>query len=113
MNDRLKMYILVKKSVPSDLVPLITAHAAVAGYLEFKGFPDTDDWANPGPFYKTICAVSDDEFERARQVEDNKVMTASELGGSEVAIVFAPRREWPKMFKFLTLWKTKHAAESI
>lgn len=111
MNNRLKMYILIKKSVPVDLAPLVAAHAAVAGYLEFKGFPDTDEWANPGPFYKTICAVSDDEFERAKAVEEYKVMTASELQGAEVALVFAPRREWPKMFNFLTLWKAKHAAQ--
>ena len=113
MNNRLKMYILIKKSVPVDLVPLVAAHSSLAGYLAFRGFPETDEWVNPGPFYKTICAVSDDEFERARQFDDHTILTASELGGQEVAIAFAPRREWPKMFNFLPLWKAKHATESI
>lgn len=113
MNNRLKMYILIKKAVPSDLAPLVAAHASLAGYLAFRGFPETDEWVNPGPFYKTICAVTDEEFERAKQFDDRTILTASEMGGQEVAIAFAPRREWPKMFNFLTLWKTKHAAESL
>lgn len=33
------------------------------------------------------------------------VLTESALDGREVAIVFKPREEWPKMFKFLRLYR--------
>jgi hypothetical protein len=33
------------------------------------------------------------------------VLTESALGNEEVAIVFKPRKEWPKMFKFFRLYK--------
>ena len=36
---------------------------------------------------------------------DHVVLTESALGGQEVAIVFKPRHEWPKMFKFLRLYR--------
>ena len=45
------------------------------------------------------------EFENAKQVEDHVVLTESALGNREVAIVFKPRTEWPKMFKFLKLYR--------
>jgi hypothetical protein len=33
------------------------------------------------------------------------VLTESALGNQEVAIVFQPRDEWPKMFRFLRLYR--------
>lgn len=40
-----------------------------------------------------------------KQVADHVVLTESALGDQEVAIVFKPRHEWPKMFKFLKLYR--------
>ncbi|MCE3607637.1 hypothetical protein LXA47_29120 [Massilia sp. P8910] len=38
-------------------------------------------------------------------MEDHVVLTESALDNREVAIVFRAREEWPKMFKFLKLYR--------
>ena len=102
------MYILVKKSVPKGLGINAVGHAALAGYLKFKDHPDTRDWLD-NSFRKVTCLVSDAEFELAKKVEDGLVFEENdwhnEDGNCEVALVFRPRREWPKMFKYLKLFK--------
>lgn len=52
-----------------------------------------------------MCKVNAKEFANAKQVADHVVFTESALGDREVAIVFKPREEWPKMFKFLKLYR--------
>ncbi|MNW04212.1 hypothetical protein D3C71_2002710 [compost metagenome] len=52
-----------------------------------------------------MCKVNATEFDNAKQVADHVVLTESALDGREVAIVFKPREEWPKMFKFLRLYR--------
>ncbi len=49
--------------------------------------------------------MSDAEFESAKAVPDNVVLTESRLVGQEVAIAFKPREEWPKAFKFYRLYR--------
>ena len=100
----MKMYILVRESVPPGFAVLGAAHASLAAYLKFKDAPAVDEWLS-GPFYKTICKVTDAEFERAKAVEDHVVLTESALDGAEVAIAFCPRAEWPKMFRFFRLYR--------
>lgn len=100
----MKMYILIKESVPLGFALLAASHASLAAYLRFAETPEVATWLS-GPFYKVICKVTDDEFERARAVEDHVILTESGLGGQEVAIAFKPREEWPKLFKFLRLYK--------
>lgn len=56
-------------------------------------------------FFKAVCKANAKEFENAKQVADHLVLTESALENREVAIVFKPRDEWPKMFKFLRLYK--------
>lgn len=101
----MKMYILVKDSIPTGFAILATAHASLAAYLKFKDTDEIHNWLNPGPFYKVICKVNDAEFEKAKETTDHVVLTESALGGQEVAIAFKPREEWPKSFKFLSLYK--------
>lgn len=62
-----------------------------------------------GIFYKAVCRVTDEEFERAKAFEDHVVLTESALQGQEVAIAFKPRREWPKAFRFFRLYKEARA----
>ncbi len=100
----MKMYILVRDSVPLGFALLASAHASLAAYLTFRDHEDVAAWL-AGPFYKVICKVSDEEFERAKTVEDHVVMTVSALEGQEVAIAFRPREEWPKMFRFFKLYR--------
>ncbi|WP_148598790.1 hypothetical protein [Aquisphaera giovannonii] len=98
------MYILVRESVPLGFAVLASAHASLAAYLKFRDAPEVAEWLS-GPFSKVVCRVSDEEFERARAVEDHVVLTESALGGQEVAMAFRPREEWPKSFKFLKLYR--------
>lgn len=100
----MKMYILIKDSVPNGFAILAAAHASLAAYLKFKDTPEIAEWLS-GPFYKVVCRVNDKEFDAAKQFADNVVLTESALGQAEVAIAFKPREDWPKPFKFYTLYK--------
>ncbi|WP_431262634.1 hypothetical protein ACQ859_21235 [Roseateles chitinivorans] len=101
----MKMYILVRDDIPLGFAMVAVAHASLAGYLKFRDTPEVARWLDPGPFFKAVCKVSAREFEQAKQFEDHVVLTESALGHQEVAIVFKPREEWPKMFRFLRLYR--------
>ena len=98
------MYILLKKSVPFDKAPVITAHASLACYLKYQDNPDMQEWVN-GTFYKVICKVNNSKFEQAKEIENNVVLTESTLDNDEVCVVFCPREEYSYFFKKLSLWK--------
>ena len=98
------MYILVRDDIPLGFAMVAVAHASLAGYLRFQDEPEVREWLS-GPFFKEVCKVNAKEFENAKQVADHLVLTESALGDQEVAIVFKPRHEWPKMFKFLRLYR--------
>jgi len=100
----MKMYILVRESVPLGFAMVAVAHASLAGYLQFKESPEVKEWLS-GPFRKAVCKVTDEEFAKAKEIPDNVIMTESALGGQEVALAFKPRAEWPKSFKFFKLYK--------
>lgn len=100
----MKMYILVRDSVPLGFAMLAAAHASLAAYLKFRDTPEVAAWLS-GPFYKVVCKVNDEEFERAKACTDHVVLTESGLGGQEVALAFKPRAEWPKAFRFYTLYR--------
>ena len=100
----MKMYILVRDDVPLGFAMVAVAHASLAAYLKFKDSPEVSAWLE-GPFFKAVCQVGAKEFENAKLVEDHVVLTESALGGREVAIAFRPREEWPKMFRFLKLYR--------
>jgi hypothetical protein len=100
----MKMYILIKESVPVGLAMVAAAHASLAAYLQFQHAPEVRDWL-AGPFFKAVCKVSDEEFERAKECPYHVVLTESSLGGAEVALAFKPREEWPRAFKFFRLYR--------
>jgi peptidyl-tRNA hydrolase len=100
----MKMYILVRESVPTGFAMLAASHASLACYLKFKDAPEVTEWLS-GPFYKAVCRVNDKEFEKAKEFEDHVVLTESALDNQEVALAFKPREEWPKPFKFYRLYK--------
>lgn len=99
----MKMYILVKEGVPDNLVPVITAHASLACFRKYEHDAGMQRWIN-SVFKKAVCKVSDIEFEKAKQVEQHVLLTESALQNQEVCIVFAPRDEYPKYFRFFRLW---------
>jgi len=100
----MKMYILVRDDIPLGSAMVAVAHASLAGYLKFQGTPEVEQWLS-GPFFKTICKANAKEFANAKEVPDHVVLTESALNNQEVALVFKPREEWPKMFKFLRLYR--------
>lgn len=100
----MKMYVLIKDSVPANFAVLAAAHASLACYLKFRDHPDIEEWLD-GPFYKAVCRVSEADFERAKAVDGHVVISESALDGQEVALAFRPRAEWPKMFRFFALFK--------
>lgn len=100
----MKMYILIRDSVPPGFAILGAAHASLAAYLKFRETPEVAEWL-AGPFFKVICRVTDAEFEQAKQFPNHVVLTESALQGQEVAIAFSPRLEWPKAFRFYKLYK--------
>ena len=100
----MKMYILVKEEVPLGIAMVGVAHASLAAYLKFQTSPEVNSWLSV-PFYKAVCKVTSKEFENTKQVEDHVIITESSLNNQEIAIAFKPRDDWPKMFKFLRLYK--------
>jgi peptidyl-tRNA hydrolase len=101
---KLRMYILIRESVPTGFAVLAAAHASLAAYLKFKDTPEVAEWL-AGPFYKAVCKVGDDEFARAKETADHVVVTESALENQEVAVAFKPRAEYPKAFRFFKLFR--------
>lgn len=99
----MKMYILIRDDVPVGFAALAAAHASLACYLKYENTPEVKAWVS-GVFYKTLCSVTADEFERAKATENHVIITESALGNREVALAFAPREDWPKMFRYLKLF---------
>jgi len=100
----MKMYILVRESVPLGFAMVAVAHASLAAYLAFQDSPEVAEWL-AGPFRKVVCKVTDEEFERAKSTPDSVTLTESALDGQEVALAFKPRAEWPKSFNFYRLYR--------
>jgi peptidyl-tRNA hydrolase len=119
-----KMYILIRNDIDLGHQVLASAHASLAGYLDFVKFEenqwlsrdhdracgrmtDTEKWASLS-FRKVVCSVDDKQFQKAKTYgkpgEDYRVMVECGLGGMEVAIVFRPRVDWELFFKSLTLF---------
>lgn len=95
---KMKMYILVKDSVPLGLAMVAAAHASLAAYLKFRDTPEVAKWLS-GSFRKVVCKVTDEQFDAAKAGHDHVVLTDSALGNLEVALAFRPREEWPPVFK--------------
>ena len=100
----MKMYILVRESLPAGRAIVAVAHASLACYLKFRDAPEVAEWL-AGPFRKVVCKVTDSELERAKLVADHVVITESQLDGAEVALAFKPREVWDKSFQFLRLYR--------
>jgi len=100
----MKMYILLKDTLSEGHAALAAAHSSLAAYKKFENTPEVQEWIS-GTFYKVICRVSEQEFERAKLFDDYVLLTESSLNNKEVALAFKPRQEWPKAFKFYKLYR--------
>ena len=100
----MKMYILIKESVPLGNAIVAAAHASLAAYLKYQDSLEVKQWLS-GPFYKVVCKVNEAEFERAKSEPDHVVITESALDNQEVAIAFKPREDWPKAFRYFRMYR--------
>ena len=100
----MKMYILIRESVPPGFAMVASAHASLAMYLKYRDTAEGAEWLN-GPFRRAVCRVSDREFDRAKECADHVVLTESALDDQEVAIAFRPCDDWPKIFRHFALYR--------
>ena len=98
------MYILIRESVATGYALLAAAHGSLSCFLKFQDTPEVQEWLKSS-FKKVICKVSDAEFEKAKTFDDYTVVTESTLNNMELALVFKPRQEYPKAFKFFRLYR--------
>jgi hypothetical protein len=104
-----KIYILIRKNIKDkDLghAALNIAHAMAVGFKRWHNDLDFQEWLN-NSFRKVLCEVTDEEFERAKTIlpeEDYAIIGECALN-DDVSIIFKPRKEWPKFFKYLKLFK--------
>jgi hypothetical protein len=101
--NKSKMYICIKKSLPSHKV-LGAAHGVLMAHLKFQERLDYQAWLKQS-FRKVVCEVSDIDFEILKAEQDYITVTESGLGGMEIALVFCPRAQWPERFRQFPLLK--------
>ena len=104
MDQKWKMYILVKENIPIGKAVVGIAHASLACFLKYQDSDAVASWLS-GPFYKTVCKVSDREFEKAKEEHDFVIITESSLDNSETILAFCPRIDYPKYFRYFQLFK--------
>ena len=100
----LKMYVLILDWVDLGHAINSASHSGLIGYLKWEHDPILKLWL-ANSFKKATCKVNQDEFERAKQFDDYEIITELAFDGKEVGLVFKPRYEWPKFFKYLKLYK--------
>jgi hypothetical protein len=101
---KLKMYILILDWVDLGHAINSVGHAGLMGYLEWEHEPIMKEWL-ANSFRKVTCKVNQKEFEHAKEFDDYQIITELAFDGKEVGLVFKPRYEWPKFFKYLKLYK--------
>lgn len=100
----LRMYILVKDTIPLGLAVNSVGHSTLACYRKFQDDPDMQEWISSPSFKKVTCSVPDGQFQAAKGVQDHIVMTERALDGAETCIAFCPRYVYPKHFSFFQLF---------
>ncbi len=103
----MKMYIILLNNIPDRLAPVISAHASLACYKKFQTDERMVKWIN-GTFKKVVCVVNENEFDKLKKESDYVLLTESSLDNQEVCLAYCPREEFPKMFKFLRMWKPQN-----
>jgi len=102
----MKAYILIKDAVPLGKAITAAAHASLAMYLKFQNTSEVKQWLDPGPFKKVICKVDAAKFEEMKgSFIPHVILTESSMDNQEVAIAYLPQIDYPKIFKFLPLYK--------
>ncbi len=104
-EERYKAYLLVKDTIAVGTAINSCAHAGTAIMVHWSNTTEVMEWLK-GPMRKVTCKVTVEQFERAKKSElEHVVTTELALNGEEVVLVFRPRTEWPKEFKFYSLYR--------
>lgn len=115
----LKLYILIKHDIPIGHAINSAVHAgvgAVTVWLEAERAnldvgpcnSPTHEWLEHS-FKKVCVSVTDEQFDRAKQLPDAVVFTESDLDNTETAIALKPRHEWPGWLRRLPLYGSSKA----
>jgi|AntRauTorcE11898_2_1112593.scaffolds.fasta_scaffold06561_4 hypothetical protein len=101
----MKAYILVKDWVDVGHAVNSCCHAGTLISEHWtKDDPAMKEWWE-GPIRKVTCKVTEKQFEEAKNFEDWFVVTEEAFDKQEVVLVLKPRKDWPKFFNFLALYK--------
>lgn len=111
-DDKLKMYILVRESIPLGVAVVNVAHASLGCYRKFADDPQMQEWIS-GPFYKVVCKVNDKDFEACKKVDKHVIISEGKFGGEEICMAFCPRWEWPRKFKFFRMYGARENRDGI
>lgn len=103
IDKPLKEYLLILDWVDLGHAINSAGHAVLMADLEWRDDPVYQDWRE-NSFRKVTCKVTPEEFEQAKQYDDYVAVTEMAFDKKEVALIFKPRSEWPKFFKFLKLY---------
>lgn len=102
MENNLRMYILVKKSIPLGVGIVSVAHAPVMLMQKYRDDELLKEWLETS-FRKVVCWVSDEEFEKYKNMDRSIIVSESKFDDKETAIALCPRKEWPKAFHYFML----------
>jgi hypothetical protein len=106
----MKMYFAVLDEVPSHMVPVLVAHAAVGAHIHIQRnampeyFQLHNAWLRDS-FRKVVVKVNRKEFDKIAALPE--VYLAHEittLGGSKSCAVILVNEEIPNVIKFAKLW---------
>lgn len=98
------MYILIKDWLDYGHAINTAAHSGMVGYIKWQDSDEVKEWLQDS-YRKVTCRVTEKEFEKAKQYDDWEIVTELAYDKKEVALVFKPRVEYPKFFKFLKLYR--------
>jgi peptidyl-tRNA hydrolase len=124
-----KMYILVREKMIEEnfgLAIVSVAHAAAAAILEWQlpwpekeiePYTTIEEWQKTS-FKKVVCQVTEEQFQQAMKDfgpcgESYLLMTESSIDNGNMCLVFRPRKEWPKFFKYLKMWSGEPNLEKL
>lgn len=103
----LRMLIVVRDDLPPNHVALACAHGSIAAWFKWGENYTIDnasdlmkEWRDKS-FRKVIRKATAEQFEQAKKEHPHIVMTESNLGGRETALVFQMAFEYPKFLNFL------------
>lgn len=100
----MKMYILLKDSIPLGIAINSLGHGVLIAHLTWDKDEEYLAWLQ-NSFKKVTCKVDFTVFEKFKQFPHNIVVTESRLAGEETALIFKPRKSFPDVFKELALYK--------